>query len=141
MKHYVLGFAFNHENQVLLIKKAKPDWQRGKWNGVGGSVESHETPLQAMIRECDEEAGLHLTAWSKIATLTGMDTRKPWIMDVFVSFYNSFDSSHLFVSDEGPVMPHAAPPHNMETTARTLYHMITENPAHQYTMQDFRNGG
>jgi hypothetical protein len=35
MQEYVLGFMFDvPAEQVLLIKKAKPDWQAGKLNGV-----------------------------------------------------------------------------------------------------------
>lgn len=35
---YVLIFAFNAD-RVLLRKKRRPDWQKGRWNGVGGAVE------------------------------------------------------------------------------------------------------
>ncbi len=53
---YVVGFAFDKtETSLLLILKAKPDWQKGRWNGIGGSIEDGETPLQAMNREWNEE--------------------------------------------------------------------------------------
>lgn len=55
MKDYVLGFAFDRRGAVALICKARPDWQRGKWNGIGGHVEPGERPKKAMVREFKEE--------------------------------------------------------------------------------------
>jgi len=56
MKHYVLGFVFNKdEDRVLLIEKQNPKWQKGRWNGIGGKIEQDEKPLDAMYRETWEE--------------------------------------------------------------------------------------
>lgn len=45
---YVLGFMFsNLMNNVVLLQKQKPNWQKGLWNGVGGKVESGEEPIDA----------------------------------------------------------------------------------------------
>lgn len=59
MKHYVLGFVFNrNQNKVLLIRKEKPSWQYGYWNGIGGKIDEKDlSPLEAMRRECTEEIG------------------------------------------------------------------------------------
>jgi 8-oxo-dGTP diphosphatase len=76
MNHYVLGFAFDHsERQVLLINKERPDWQKGRVNGVGGKIEIHETALEAMTREFQEEAGLFTSqaTWRLFCKLTGGD--------------------------------------------------------------------
>jgi hypothetical protein len=38
MTKYCLGFAYFQENentQVILIRKEKPEWQKGLLNGVG----------------------------------------------------------------------------------------------------------
>lgn len=43
---------------VLLIRKNRPQWQAGKMNGVGGKVEPGETPQGAAPRELFEETGL-----------------------------------------------------------------------------------
>jgi hypothetical protein len=33
----VAGFLFrNNDTEVALIRKNKPDWQKGKLNGIGG---------------------------------------------------------------------------------------------------------
>ena len=53
---YVLGFAFR-DGEVCLIKKERPDWQKGKLNGIGGKLESCESPVGAMVREFREETG------------------------------------------------------------------------------------
>lgn len=67
---YVVGFAFSPmKHQVLLIRKNKPDWQKGYLNGVGGKVGQGETPLQAMRREFYEEAGLRLR-WTQFCQLS-----------------------------------------------------------------------
>lgn len=57
---YVLGFMFSASlRYVGLIQKAKPEWQAGKWNGVGGRVEALDfTYLDAMVREFYEETGV-----------------------------------------------------------------------------------
>lgn len=57
MKHYVLGFIFSQDRKkVLLVKKEHPEWQAGRWNGIGGKIkEDDRSPLQAMQRECFEE--------------------------------------------------------------------------------------
>jgi 8-oxo-dGTP diphosphatase len=46
------------EGQVLLIEKLT-GIGKGKVNGPGGKLEPNETPLEAVIRECQEE--LHIT--------------------------------------------------------------------------------
>lgn len=65
MKKYTLGFAFNEEgNKVVLIEKTKPDFLKGKWNGVGGKVEKIDiAPIDGMIREFWEETGVNILDW------------------------------------------------------------------------------
>lgn len=65
---YVCGFAF-HDGDVLLIEKQRPDWQRGKWNGVGGHIEPGESDAEAMRREFREETGADVHGWDHVATL------------------------------------------------------------------------
>lgn len=58
MIKYSCGFAFSEDHgKVALIRKARPEWQAGKLNGIGGHIEIDETPIQAMIREFEEETG------------------------------------------------------------------------------------
>lgn len=72
--NYVLGFLFSRDydnGSVALISKTHPDWQAGKLNGIGGSINEGETPHQAMIREFHEEAGLLTCNWYNFAILSG----------------------------------------------------------------------
>lgn len=97
MKRYVAGFLFSsHMTNVAMIMKKRPEWQKGKLNGIGGHIERktqnhtcydivcdvggfdpckcpYETPLEAMVREFEEEAGVHVPAeqWEQFLALSG----------------------------------------------------------------------
>lgn len=61
---YVAGLYFDlMSNQVVLIRKTKPEWQRGRLNAIGGKIEAGETPMQAMLREFKEETGVYGNEW------------------------------------------------------------------------------
>lgn len=62
---YVTGYMFdiNDPDRILMVKKNRPDWQAGKHNGIGGKIELCETPIDAMIREFQEETGLVTVDW------------------------------------------------------------------------------
>ena len=61
MKRYVIGFAFDKFGSCALIEKQRPDWQKGKWNGIGGKIKEGETLHEAMVREFLEETGMATT--------------------------------------------------------------------------------
>lgn len=68
--HYCCGFLRDIQHAtVLLVRKRKPDWQAGLLNGIGGKIESDETPLDAMIREWSEEVGFEFRNWRALARL------------------------------------------------------------------------
>jgi 8-oxo-dGTP pyrophosphatase MutT (NUDIX family) len=78
-QEYSVGFAFSPKNMaVVLIRKERPAWQKGKLNGVGGHVEANESPAQAMVREYQEETGVQtaLTDWELFAVMHGIDWPK-----------------------------------------------------------------
>lgn len=59
MESYCLGFLFSEDKRrIVLMRKLKPEFQKGRLNGVGGKVGPKETPTQAMVREFNEETGL-----------------------------------------------------------------------------------
>ncbi len=70
MQQYVVGFLFDdHAKTVLLIEKQRPEWQKGKLNGVGGKIEGEESPRMAMTREFEEETGVEQANWQHFASL------------------------------------------------------------------------
>jgi 8-oxo-dGTP diphosphatase len=72
LKRYVAGFLFDDKRElVALIRKARPAWQAGKLNGVGGHIEDGESPEAAMTREFQEETGSDGFAWRRAARLAG----------------------------------------------------------------------
>lgn len=64
---YVAGFLFSADRErVVLVEKIRPDWQRGRLNGVGGKIAASDaSPHAAMVREFEEEAGLRVGGWEK----------------------------------------------------------------------------
>jgi 8-oxo-dGTP diphosphatase len=80
---YVAGLLISDSGEhVALIQKQRPDWQRGRLNGIGGHVEPGETPAEAMNREFLEETGANVTTWEPFCTLRGPTWRVEWFKDV-----------------------------------------------------------
>lgn len=73
MASYVIGFLFDGQGYVALIRKNRPAWQRGRLNGIGGHIEQGETPEHAMTREFLEEAGCDNLNWRKFGLVHGKD--------------------------------------------------------------------
>jgi 8-oxo-dGTP diphosphatase len=77
MQEYVCGFMFDQKaEKVVLIEKGKPDWQKGKFNGVGGKIEqSDRWAIRAMMREFLEETGVVTLGqqWKQIGSNRGDD--------------------------------------------------------------------
>ena len=70
---YVLGFLFDESlSRIALVRKDHPDWMKGKWNAIGGEVQEDEGINDAMVRECQEEAGIEDTSlWGMFASISG----------------------------------------------------------------------
>jgi len=89
MKRYVCGFLFDKKGKrVVLIKKKRPDWQKGFLNGVGGHIEATETPKQAMSREFKEETGMDVQDWQETVILQGVNDTLS--IDYTVQFFRAF---------------------------------------------------
>lgn len=83
---YVAGFMFNKtKTKVALIRKNKPEWQKGLLNGIGGKIEEGEHMIDAMCREFKEETGLKTFYydWKHLVNLESK--RDNWIVDFFYS--------------------------------------------------------
>lgn len=82
MIKYTTGFAFDKKlENVLLIRKNRPEWQKGKLNGLGGLIEHDEIPILSLIREFEEECGIktNVYMWTHISTIYG----DVWCVDFF----------------------------------------------------------
>ncbi len=64
------------DDQVLLAMK-KRSFGAGKWNGAGGKADTGETPLQAAVRECQEEIGVTPTHLKLVGILDFYDKADP----------------------------------------------------------------
>lgn len=85
MKKYTIGALFTPDfEKVLLIKKEKPAWQKGKYNFPGGSVEDGESSHECVAREFKEETGLDLPPdnWTYIGKI---DNPQNYYVDMLTS--------------------------------------------------------
>ena len=104
MTRYVAGFLFaDLRTRVLLVRKARPNWQKGKLNGIGGHIEPGETPEQAMSREFAEETGIRIDYWRCFATLIGKTDDKPWEVFWYVSAVAQSADYKLISQPDEPV--------------------------------------
>jgi len=99
MKRYVCGFLFNMEmTKVVLIKKNRPDWQKGKLNGVGGHIEEGEYSFSAMVREFKEETGLLIENWKDFCNMTAEDNR--FEVHFYYSTYKNIEEVKTITDEE-----------------------------------------
>ncbi len=79
----VIGFCFDSTMQnVALILKNKPEWQKGCLNGIGGKKEDRDNySYDVMIREFQEETGVKTIDenWNQFAILAGLE----WLVYCF----------------------------------------------------------
>ncbi len=71
IERYVVGFLFDGRGNVALINKNRPEWQKGRINGIGGHIEDSEIPKRAMAREFKEEAGCDGLKWRELGKVKG----------------------------------------------------------------------
>ncbi len=78
--------AFESVAAILLVHGAYALQRRddrndlpfpGCWNVFGGSVESGETPLEAIRREIHEELNLAVTEWTALWRIVGLSPFRP----------------------------------------------------------------
>lgn len=101
MRRYAVGFLIDTHNNVLLIRKNRPEWQAGKLNGIGGKVEEGELPIDAMNREMFEETDVSGIDWEQYATLREDGELGDYELYVFRSFVPSlYDIKFKSKTDE-----------------------------------------
>lgn len=81
-------------DEIVFIRKTKPEWQAGKLNLPGGKIEPNETPVIAAVRELQEETALAL----KNITPVGHINNEDWIIYIFTGLV--LDITDLFPGGE-----------------------------------------
>lgn len=105
MKCYVVGFMFNTDRtHVVLIRKNRPAWQAGKFNGVGGHIEPGESSVQAMVREFREETQRDTTKylWDSVCVMYRKDDFE---CDVYRAFVSDFNGIQTCTDEEVVIVP------------------------------------
>lgn len=83
-KQYTIGALFSPGRHfVVLIKKERPEWQKGKYNLPGGHIEEGETALECVRREFIEETGVAIDTWKHIGRI---DNTGSYFVDFFAAF-------------------------------------------------------
>src|SRR5690606_13611183 len=101
MKNCTVGFIFNAElDKVLLMHKNRPEWQKGKLNAPGGKIEEGESSEECIVREIEEETGLHTTPkdWNLFAIIENPSIQ----IDFYYMVYEGKLSDIQQTTDEQP---------------------------------------
>ena len=89
-------------NQTLMLHRVKKenDMHKGKWNGLGGKLESGESPEECAIREVREESGIDIRnpQLKGVLTFPAFSNNEDWY--VFLFLITDF-SGTMIDSDEG----------------------------------------
>ena len=59
-----VAVIFDANNQILITQRPLNKPYGGYWEFPGGKVEEQETPQDALVREIDEEIGIHIISSS-----------------------------------------------------------------------------
>lgn len=86
---WTLLFIIDTENQRLLVGEKKRDVCKGYWNGIGGKVNPGETVEQAMVRECQEEANVTPTDFTKRGVIH---------YDKYIKGEHVFANMHVYIA-------------------------------------------
>ncbi len=68
----------------ILLHYKKRGHGKGKWNGVGGKIETGETPEECAVREAQEEMSANIRNLQKVGVIEFYDVRgEDWIVYIF----------------------------------------------------------
>ena len=100
MKKYTIGIYFDQSMEnVLLILKNRPEWQKGLYNFPGGHTENHESPRECIIREFNEECGIITSrdSWKYIGVI---NNEGDYRVDIYTSIQTPYHGSVKTKTDE-----------------------------------------
>jgi ADP-ribose pyrophosphatase YjhB (NUDIX family) len=101
--NYVNCIAFDNNKNILLIKKKRPDWQDGYFNGLGGKIEFAESTREAMSRKFQEESDInvHKHNWIYVCDMVNSNTDSSKVTFFTIKLdelnYNSKTDEKLFI--------------------------------------------
>lgn len=82
-KNFVLivqkAIVFNDKKEILLLKRSAKTDRAGGWDFCGGRLDKHENPIESIMREIQEEAGLQVKNVKPIA-VTSFDNEDVVVM-------------------------------------------------------------
>lgn len=84
----ILCQRFNDKDSTILIRKNRPEWQRGLLNLPGGKIEKGETPEAAAIRELKEETGYNTSYVSVMGIIQDGFSRIYCVKSIITSYGN-----------------------------------------------------
>ncbi len=101
IKHTTLCYIEKNGAYLLLYRnKKEKDVNGGKWVGIGGHLETGETPDACLLREVREETGLSLTEYRAVGDIAFLsDAFPPEIMHLYHA--RGFEGSLLPDCNEG----------------------------------------
>ncbi len=65
-----VGVISNSQGEVLVGQRTVKDRYYEQWEFPGGKLEANETPEQALVRELEEELGVHVIAQRPLIDLS-----------------------------------------------------------------------
>lgn len=100
-KHVTLLFLLQEDKILLAMKKR--GFGAGRYNGVGGKIESGETVEQAMVRECQEEICVTpLNYWKVAEHDFFVEGGSAWRMYAHVYFCDSWNGEPRETEEMAP---------------------------------------
>lgn len=94
MTEYTLGFVFTPGlKEILLISRGEHKYHSHKSNGLGGKIIIGESPVECVIREVKEEAGLETKEqdWKFMGVINGISW-KVWVFSSVVDKKEQFSA-------------------------------------------------
>lgn len=83
MIHVAVAAIVNSNNEVLISQRAQDVHLGGLWEFPGGKLESNESVEQALLRELDEELGIHASSYRPLIKVRHQYPDKTVLLDVW----------------------------------------------------------
>lgn len=126
---YTVGFAFDETREhVVLIKKNRPTWQLGMYNGIGGGIELEEEliPWRTQTRKFEEETGVKTSKWNYV----GEFRLKSRLLYVYTIKTNDIFNCKTTTDEEVEIFRVDKLPKNLVKSVRWMIYFIIDSNEH-----------